>query len=127
MSIAILTFFMMEVFFKIYAFRLEFLHHKFEILDAIVVVVSFILDIVLLFHEHELEALGLLILLRLWRVARIINGRSPALPDCPVETWGGRGRSGRGWEWAWPGVGAEAAVVVSITIPVSSSLQSRGK
>ncbi|XP_006865482.1 PREDICTED: voltage-gated hydrogen channel 1 [Chrysochloris asiatica] len=74
MSIAILTFFMMEVFFKIFVFRMEFFHHKFEILDAIVVVVSFILDIVLLFREHEFEALGLLILLRLWRVARIING-----------------------------------------------------
>lgn len=64
---------MMEIFFKIYAFRSEFLHHKFEILDAIVVVVSFILDIVLLFREHEFEALGLLILLRLWRVARIFH------------------------------------------------------
>nr|XP_023395069.1 voltage-gated hydrogen channel 1 isoform X1 [Loxodonta africana] len=74
MSIAILTFFMMEVSFKIFVFRLEFFHHKFEILDAIVVVVSFILDIVLLFREHEFEALGLLILLRLWRVARIVNG-----------------------------------------------------
>ncbi|XP_029777165.1 voltage-gated hydrogen channel 1 isoform X2 [Suricata suricatta] len=74
MSIAILTFFMMEIFFKLYVFRLEFFHHKFEILDTIVVVISFILDIVLLFHEHQFEALGLLILLRLWRVARIING-----------------------------------------------------
>ncbi|XP_014642604.1 PREDICTED: voltage-gated hydrogen channel 1 [Ceratotherium simum simum] len=74
MSVAILTFFMMEVFFKIFVFRFEFFHHKFEILDTIVVVVSFILDIVLLFREHEFEALGLLILLRLWRVARIING-----------------------------------------------------
>ncbi|XP_012518990.1 PREDICTED: voltage-gated hydrogen channel 1 [Propithecus coquereli] len=74
MSIAILVFFMMEIFFKIFVFRLEFFHHKFEILDAIVVVVSFVLDIVLLFREHEFEALGLLILLRLWRVARIING-----------------------------------------------------
>ncbi|XP_008580668.1 PREDICTED: voltage-gated hydrogen channel 1 [Galeopterus variegatus] len=74
MSIAILVFFMMEIFFKIFAFRLEFFHHKFEILDAVVVVVSFILDIVLLFREHEFEALGLLILLRLWRVVRIING-----------------------------------------------------
>ncbi|KAB0404743.1 hypothetical protein E2I00_006917, partial [Balaenoptera physalus] len=44
MSIAILTFFMMEIFFKIFVFRLEFFHHKFEILDAIVVVVSFVLD-----------------------------------------------------------------------------------
>ncbi|XP_014646717.1 PREDICTED: LOW QUALITY PROTEIN: voltage-gated hydrogen channel 1-like [Ceratotherium simum simum] len=74
MSTAILTFFMMEVFFKIFVFHFEFFHHKFEILDTIVVVVSFILDIVLLFQEHEFEALGLLILLRLWQVARIING-----------------------------------------------------
>uniref|UniRef100_A0A8C5L0R8 Voltage-gated hydrogen channel 1 n=3 Tax=Jaculus jaculus TaxID=51337 RepID=A0A8C5L0R8_JACJA len=74
MSIAILFFFMMEICFKIFVFRLEFFHHKFEILDAIVVVISFVLDIVLLFQKHEFEALGLLILLRLWRVARIING-----------------------------------------------------
>ncbi|XP_004843869.1 voltage-gated hydrogen channel 1 [Heterocephalus glaber] len=74
MSLAILAFFMMEIFFKIFVFRLEFFHHKFEILDTVVVVVSFVLDIVLLFKEHEFEALGLLILLRLWRVARIING-----------------------------------------------------
>ncbi|XP_010839675.1 PREDICTED: voltage-gated hydrogen channel 1 isoform X1 [Bison bison bison] len=74
MSLAILTFFMMEIFFKIFVFRLEFFHHKFEILDTIVVVISFILDLVLLFREHQFEALGLLILLRLWRVARIING-----------------------------------------------------
>ncbi|XP_004635971.2 voltage-gated hydrogen channel 1 [Octodon degus] len=74
MSIAILAFFMIEIFFKIFVFRLEFFHHKFEILDTVVVVVSFVLDVVLLFWEHEFEALGLLILLRLWRVARIING-----------------------------------------------------
>lgn len=74
MSIAILTFFMIEIFLKLFVFLWEFFHHKFEILDAIIVVVSFVLDIVLLFREHEFEALGLLILLRLWRVARIING-----------------------------------------------------
>ncbi|XP_051032551.1 voltage-gated hydrogen channel 1 [Phodopus roborovskii] len=74
MSFAILVFFMIEIFFKIFVFRLEFFYHKFEILDAIVVVVSFILDLILLFKKHQFEALGLLILLRLWRVARIING-----------------------------------------------------
>lgn len=74
MSFAILVFFMLEIFFKIFVFRLEFFHHKFEILDAFVVVVSFVLDLVLLFKSHHFEALGLLILLRLWRVARIING-----------------------------------------------------
>lgn len=74
MSFAILVFFMLEIFFKIFVFHLEFFHHKFEILDAIVVVVSFVLDLILLFKKHQFEALGLLILLRLWRVARIING-----------------------------------------------------
>lgn len=74
LSLSILTLFLVEVSFKLFAYRLEFFHHKFEVLDAIVVVVSFVLDIVVLFREHEFEALGLLILLRLWRVARIING-----------------------------------------------------
>ena len=105
MSLAILTFFMMEIFFKIFVFRLEFFHHKFEILDAIVVVISFILDIVLLFREHEFEALGLLILLRLWRVARIINGRSPAL----LRGGAGVGGSGVG-QWVEPGRGTEPPV-----------------
>lgn len=61
--------------FKVFVYRREFFHHKFEVLDGVVVVVSFILDVVLIFREHEFEAVGLLILLRLWRVARIINGR----------------------------------------------------
>lgn len=74
MSFAILAFFMLEISFKIFVFRLEFFHHKFEILDAVVVVVSFVLDLILLLRNHHFEALGLLILLRLWRVARIING-----------------------------------------------------
>ena len=88
MSFAILAFFMLEIFFKIFVFRLEFFHHKFEILDAIVVVVSFVLDLVLLFKKHQFEALGLLILLRLWRGARLLNGVSPVLLDCMrVGVW----------------------------------------
>lgn len=59
---------------KVFIYGREFFHHKFEVLDGVVVVISFILDIVLIFWEHEFEAVGLLILLRLWRVARIING-----------------------------------------------------
>ncbi|XP_070806548.1 voltage-gated hydrogen channel 1 [Pituophis catenifer annectens] len=74
LSLSILSLFLVEVSFKLFAYRLEFFHHKFEVLDALVVIVSFILDIVVLFQEHQFEALGLLILLRLWRVARIING-----------------------------------------------------
>ncbi|XP_016102739.1 voltage-gated hydrogen channel 1 [Sinocyclocheilus grahami] len=74
LSLALLTFFMVELSGKIYAYRLEFLHHKFEVFDGIVVVVSFILDIVYISKEDAFDAMGLLILLRLWRVARIING-----------------------------------------------------
>lgn len=81
LSLSILTIFLVEVGFKVFVYRREFFHHKFEVLDGIVVVVSFILDIVLIFREHEFEAVGLLILLRLWRVARIINGGCTARLD----------------------------------------------
>ncbi|OPJ75010.1 serine/threonine-protein phosphatase PP1-gamma catalytic subunit isoform B [Patagioenas fasciata monilis] len=74
LSLSILTIFLVEVGFKVFIYRWEFFHHKFEVLDGVVVVVSFILDVILIFREHEFEAVGLLILLRLWRVARIING-----------------------------------------------------
>ncbi|KAM8732952.1 voltage-gated hydrogen channel 1 isoform 1-T2 [Acanthopagrus schlegelii] len=74
LSLALLTFFMVELAGKLYAYRLEFFQHKFEVFDGVVVVVSFILDIVFIFHEDAFDGMGLLILLRLWRVARIING-----------------------------------------------------
>lgn len=83
LSLSILTIFLVEVGFKVFVYRREFFHHKFEVLDGIVVIVSFILDIVLIFREHEFEAVGLLILLRLWRVARIINGGCRAGLDLP--------------------------------------------
>ncbi|KAJ1093094.1 hypothetical protein NDU88_006203 [Pleurodeles waltl] len=74
LSVSILSFFLIELFFKLYAFQGEFFHHKFEVMDAIVIVVSFILDIIYISREDVFTAVGLLILLRLWRVARIING-----------------------------------------------------
>lgn len=74
LSLAVLTFFMLELAGKMFAYRLEFFLHKFEVFDGFVVIVSFILDIVFIFHEDAFDGIGLLILLRLWRVARIING-----------------------------------------------------
>ncbi|XP_054879281.1 voltage-gated hydrogen channel 1 [Poeciliopsis prolifica] len=74
LSLALLTFFMVELAGKLFVFRLEFFYHKFEVFDALVVVVSFVLDIVFIFHEDAFDGVGLLILLRLWRVARIVNG-----------------------------------------------------
>ncbi|KAM4732975.1 voltage-gated hydrogen channel 1 isoform 1-T2 [Anableps anableps] len=74
LSLALLTFFMVELAGKLFVFRLEFFYHKFEVFDAVVVVISFVLDIVFIFHEDAFDGVGLLILLRLWRVARIVNG-----------------------------------------------------
>ncbi|KAG5834922.1 hypothetical protein ANANG_G00266690 [Anguilla anguilla] len=74
LSLVLLTFFMVELAGKLYAYRLEFFRHKFEVFDAVVVVVSFVLDIVYVSSEDAFDGMGLLILLRLWRVARIVNG-----------------------------------------------------
>lgn len=75
LSMALVTFFMIELAGKLFAYRLEFIEHKFEVFDGLVVLISFILDIVFIFHEDAFDGIGLLILLRLWRVARIINGQ----------------------------------------------------
>lgn len=73
-SIAILSIFMIELFVKIYAMGLTFFKHKMEVFDGIVVTVSFALDIAFSGKEGAVDGLGLIVLLRLWRVTRIVNG-----------------------------------------------------
>nr|XP_039271457.1 voltage-gated hydrogen channel 1-like isoform X2 [Styela clava] len=74
-SISILSIFMIEIAAKLIADWEHFWSHKMEIFDAIVVVVAFACDIGVLFVENEAAvALGLLVLLRLWRVVRLVNG-----------------------------------------------------
>ena len=73
-SIGILGIFMIEITVKLFAFRLDFFKSKMEVFDAIIVVVSFVLDIVYASAEGIESAVGLLVILRLWRVARILNG-----------------------------------------------------
>lgn len=75
LSLALVTFFVVELVGKLFAYRQEFFDHKFEVFDGLVVVVSFVLDIAFIFREDAFDGIGLLILLRLWRVARIINGQ----------------------------------------------------
>ncbi|GBL83579.1 Voltage-gated hydrogen channel 1 [Araneus ventricosus] len=70
MSIAILSVFIVEIVLKIFAFRAEFFRHKLEVFDAFVVFLSFALDV----SFWEQEEINLIIVLRLWRVARILNG-----------------------------------------------------
>ncbi|KAL3857162.1 hypothetical protein ACJMK2_011878 [Sinanodonta woodiana] len=73
-SIGILSLFIIELIVKLYAVRLEFFHHKIEIFDAVIIIVSFTLDVIFRDHTGIESGTGLLIVLRLWRVIRIING-----------------------------------------------------
>ncbi|XP_055950317.1 voltage-gated hydrogen channel 1-like [Argiope bruennichi] len=70
LSIVILSVFIVEIVMKMFAFRAEFFRHKLEVFDAFVVFLSFALDI----SFWEQEEINLIIVLRLWRVARILNG-----------------------------------------------------
>ncbi|KAL5481821.1 hypothetical protein EMCRGX_G022070 [Ephydatia muelleri] len=74
LSLAILCIFMVEIIMKIIAFGMPFFTHKFEVFDATVVLLSWILDVASQKEEQAFDAAGLLIMLRLWRVVRIFNG-----------------------------------------------------
>ncbi|XP_019617216.1 PREDICTED: voltage-gated hydrogen channel 1-like [Branchiostoma belcheri] len=74
MSIAILTIFLIEIMFKVYAYQKDYLKHKMELFDAVVVIISFCFDVAYANHEDAFDGIGLLVVLRLWRVTRIING-----------------------------------------------------
>ncbi|RUS78444.1 hypothetical protein EGW08_013790 [Elysia chlorotica] len=77
LSLAILSIFMVEVCLKIFVERSHLLKQKAEVFDAIVVIISFTLDVIFTFvsvSSVASDAAGLMVLLRLWRVTRIING-----------------------------------------------------
>lgn len=73
-SLSILSIFMIEITIKILVLRKEILKSIAEIFDILVVVVSFVLDIVFIFHHDTSKfPIELLSVLRLWRIIRIIN------------------------------------------------------
>ncbi|XP_064461023.1 voltage-gated hydrogen channel 1-like isoform X2 [Ornithodoros turicata] len=74
LSITILSLFLVEIAAKLYAYRLRFFKHKMEMFDAVVVIVSFALDVAFRNPDSGANAGGLIIVLRLWRVARLLNG-----------------------------------------------------
>ena len=61
---------------QLYAEFNHFIHHKIELLDGIVVFVSFGLDVFTAFvHDKNLIGIvGGLLIFRFWRIVRIING-----------------------------------------------------
>ena len=58
---------------KLAVFKLQFFKKYFEVFDGVVVIISFVLDIIP--TSNTAAAAELVILARLWRVARIINGK----------------------------------------------------
>eukprot|EP01006_Ploeotia_vitrea_P006922 TRINITY_DN1526_c0_g1_i1.p1 TRINITY_DN1526_c0_g1~~TRINITY_DN1526_c0_g1_i1.p1 ORF type:complete len:442 (+),score=7.02 TRINITY_DN1526_c0_g1_i1:43-1368(+) len=71
MSVGILCVFEAELLLLLFALRHKFCKHPLFVLDLLVVTASLVLDLVL----HEADG-GLLILVRLWRFARIFHGVS---------------------------------------------------
>ncbi|KAF2142330.1 uncharacterized protein K452DRAFT_248962 [Aplosporella prunicola CBS 121167] len=63
--------FMIELLAAIWAFGLQYFNSKFHVFDALVITASFVLDVVL--HGTLEEVASLVILLRLWRVFKIIE------------------------------------------------------
>lgn len=59
--------------FKLYALRQNFFKLKMEMFDAVIVVVSWSLDIAFFHHGDDADAITLLIFLRMWRLIRIVH------------------------------------------------------
>ena len=74
LSLIILTLFMIELVLKLTFIPRIFLKHKLEIMDAFVVVISFVVAISLVRVKHVIHSFsGLLTILRLWRITEIVN------------------------------------------------------
>lgn len=83
-SLGITTLFLLEIPVTLWAMGLSyynpfgpFLHAGLHLFDALVITGTFILEIVLRGRERELA--GLLIILRLWRLVKLVGGKCLAL------------------------------------------------
>ncbi|KAK3815810.1 MAG: hypothetical protein J3R72DRAFT_52597 [Linnemannia gamsii] len=73
-SLAIVSFFVLEIVLKIYAFGLGYFwtsnpHGILHLIDALIIIISFLLEVFLTGAEQELGAL--LIIFRLWRIVKL--------------------------------------------------------
>ena len=70
----------LQVFLKLYGQREKFFHRKIQVVDSFIVAISFALDIaVIIINDIDssiLNGLSLIIILRLWRLVRIVNGKN---------------------------------------------------
>jgi len=73
-TVGMLCVFIIEVCARVLALRRQFYRRRMELFDALTVAVTFALSVVFAKDENVRSSAGLLILLRLWRVAKILNG-----------------------------------------------------
>jgi hypothetical protein len=73
-SVGVLSTFVIEVLLRVVGLRKEILHRRAEMFDAVVVAVTFALALAFARDESVRSSAGLLVLLRMWRVAKILNG-----------------------------------------------------
>jgi len=90
-SLAITTFFLIEIPLTLYAFGPRFYlplgpvpHASLHLFDAIIIIVTFVLEVVLKGREAELA--GLLILFRLWRLVKLVGGIAVGAGEINEET-----------------------------------------
>ena len=75
-SIGLLVLFVIELSLKIFSLKLEFFKSKMEVFDGVVIVATFSLDVATSRYEGPQPSVGLMILLRLWRIGKILNCKS---------------------------------------------------
>jgi hypothetical protein len=75
-SIAIIGFFLIEVFAKIVIVPKYFFSSKLEMFDGLIVIVGFCLEIFFAIKKRDFESVGsILTIFRFWRILRIINSK----------------------------------------------------
>jgi len=91
-STAITTFFLVEIPLALWSLGFEFYnpfgpvpHASLHIFDAIIIVTTFVLEVILKGRERELA--GLLIILRLWRLLKLIGGVAVGAGELAEDTY----------------------------------------
>ncbi|CAF0752358.1 unnamed protein product [Brachionus calyciflorus] len=75
LGFSILCIFIVEIVFKLIFIFDEFRHSKLEIIDAVIIIISFFAEIIYMKGKRVLYAVfGLIAIFRFWRIIRIVNG-----------------------------------------------------
>lgn len=83
-NITILGLFVLEMGIKMLAMGLRFFKHRMEMFDFVVILLAFSLGLAFGGRENSADGIGLLIILRLWRVTKILNSEVFEKKSCVI-------------------------------------------